>query len=104
MDLGAGVRKIALGALAVSSLLVGGIGTTEAQAAGAKKPNILVIFGDDIGYWNVSVYNQGMMHTRRPTSTGSPTRVPCSPTTTDSRAAPPGALPSLRGRVRSAPD
>src|SRR5208337_2585921 len=66
MDLGAGVRKIALGALAVSSLLVGGIGTTEAQAAGAKKPNILVIFGDDIGYWNVNAYNQGMMHYRTP--------------------------------------
>jgi len=57
MDLDAGVRKLALGALAVSSLLVGGIGTTEAQAAGGKKPNILVIFGDDIGYWNVSAYN-----------------------------------------------
>lgn len=26
-----------------------------------KKPNILVIFGDDIGYWNLSCYNQGMM-------------------------------------------
>ncbi len=27
----------------------------------SDKPNILVIFGDDIGYWNVSAYNQGMM-------------------------------------------
>ncbi|GJM62868.1 arylsulfatase [Persicobacter diffluens] len=26
-----------------------------------KKPNILVIMGDDIGYWNISAYNQGMM-------------------------------------------
>ncbi len=26
-----------------------------------KKPNILVIFGDDIGYWNISAYHQGMM-------------------------------------------
>jgi arylsulfatase len=25
------------------------------------KPNILVIMGDDIGYWNLSAYNQGMM-------------------------------------------
>jgi hypothetical protein len=24
-----------------------------------KKPNILIIWGDDIGYWNVSAYNQG---------------------------------------------
>src|SRR5687768_16119624 len=27
----------------------------------STKPNILVIFGDDIGYWNSSAYNQGMM-------------------------------------------
>jgi arylsulfatase A-like enzyme len=27
----------------------------------SRKPNILVIFGDDIGYWNLSTYHQGMM-------------------------------------------
>jgi arylsulfatase len=27
----------------------------------ADKPNILVIFGDDIGYWNISRYSMGMM-------------------------------------------
>ncbi|MNQ52226.1 Sulfatase [compost metagenome] len=27
----------------------------------ADKPNILVIFGDDIGIFNLSAYNQGMM-------------------------------------------
>ncbi len=32
----------------------------------AKKPNILVIMGDDIGYWNVSANNQGMMGYRTP--------------------------------------
>src|SRR5262245_5773044 len=36
-----------------------------AQAA-AKKPNILVMFGDDVGYWNVSAYNHGMMGYRTP--------------------------------------
>ncbi len=35
-------------------------------AAPGKKPNILVIFGDDIGYWNVSAYNRGMMGYRTP--------------------------------------
>ena len=29
--------------------------------AGAKKPNIVVIFGDDIGMWNVGAYTHGMM-------------------------------------------
>jgi len=31
-----------------------------------NKPNILVIFGDDIGYWNISAYNQGTMHYKTP--------------------------------------
>ena len=26
-----------------------------------NKPNILVIWGDDVGYWNISAYNMGMM-------------------------------------------
>src|SRR5262245_190496 len=41
------------------------IRTANAQPAGGK-PNILVIFGDDIGYWNVSAYNRGMMGYRTP--------------------------------------
>jgi arylsulfatase len=36
--------------------------TTWAQ----EKPNIVIIWGDDIGYWNVSAYNQGMMGYRTP--------------------------------------
>jgi arylsulfatase A-like enzyme len=35
-------------------------------ASGGRKPNILVIFGDDIGYWNASIYNRGMMGYRTP--------------------------------------
>ncbi len=35
-------------------------------ALAADKPNILVIWGDDIGYWNISAYNQGMMGYRTP--------------------------------------
>ena len=31
------------------------------NSSAADKPNILVIMGDDIGYWNISTYNQGMM-------------------------------------------
>lgn len=37
-----------------------------AAPAADKKPNILVIWGDDIGYWNVSAYNQGMMGYKTP--------------------------------------
>jgi arylsulfatase len=32
----------------------------------ADKPNILVIWGDDIGYWNLSCYSRGMMGYRTP--------------------------------------
>lgn len=31
-----------------------------------KKPNILVIMGDDIGWFNPSCYNRGMMGFRTP--------------------------------------
>ena len=31
-----------------------------------KKPNILILWGDDIGYWNLSAYNQGMMGYKTP--------------------------------------
>jgi len=40
--------------------------TPAAAQAAAKKPNILVLFGDDIGLWNVSAYNRGMMGYRTP--------------------------------------
>ena len=35
-------------------------------SAQSKQPNILVIFGDDVGYFNVSAYNHGMMGYRTP--------------------------------------
>ncbi len=67
MDFGAGVRKLTLGALAISSMmLVGGGRTAQAQAAGAKPPNIVVIMGDDIGMWNIGAYHRGLMAGRTP--------------------------------------
>jgi len=30
-------------------------------ALAQEKPNILVIFGDDVGYWNISAFHQGLM-------------------------------------------
>jgi arylsulfatase A-like enzyme len=35
-------------------------------APGRAKPNMLVIFGDDIGQWNISAYNRGAMGYRTP--------------------------------------
>src|SRR5262245_43942375 len=48
---------------AVSALASGpatSISKALAQATG-DRPNILVIFGDDIGTWNVGAYSNGMM-------------------------------------------
>jgi arylsulfatase len=43
--------------------LAAGSGLAAAQG---KPPNILIIWGDDIGYWNISAYNLGMMGYRTP--------------------------------------
>src|SRR3977135_4683792 len=40
--------------------------TAAPASAQQQKPNILVIMGDDIGYWNISAYNRGMMGYRTP--------------------------------------
>ena len=43
--------------------------TTAAQGeptASGKKPNIVVIMGDDVGTWNISAYHRGMMGGRTP--------------------------------------
>jgi arylsulfatase A-like enzyme len=42
------------------------LGVTTATAAAGKKPNILVIWGDDIGQFNLSAYNMGMMGYKTP--------------------------------------
>jgi hypothetical protein len=39
---------------------------SPAPSSSGKKPNILVIFGDDIGQTNVSAYSMGMMGYRTP--------------------------------------
>ena len=48
-----GLRVVIVAALIVT------VGSAAAAVA-QDKPNILVIWGDDIGYWNVSAYSQGM--------------------------------------------
>jgi arylsulfatase len=70
-------RAVLLGS---SSLVVATTLTSEAMAqahrtkpasssngpAGGKKPNILFIMGDDIGWFNISAYNMGIMGYRTP--------------------------------------
>src|SRR3546814_10129502 len=51
-----------------SGLLASLVGMTLVAPAATQqqKPNILVIMADDIGYWNISAYNRGMMGYRTP--------------------------------------
>jgi hypothetical protein len=51
----------------VAFFMVLGLATSPPSAQ-AKKPNILIIWGDDIGFWNVSAYNQDMGVPARPES------------------------------------
>ena len=48
-------------ALCVAALVVAAPATAQQQ-----KPNIVVIMGDDIGYWNIGAYHQGMMAGKTP--------------------------------------
>jgi len=52
------VRRLAL----VLAIALAANASVSAQTAG-KKPNILVIMGDDIGWFNPSCYNSGLSHT-----------------------------------------
>ncbi|CAN5498792.1 arylsulfatase [soil metagenome] len=67
-------RNFLLGGTALPVLATAGLGVatqlaqaqTPAPATGGKKPNILVIFGDDIGIPQISAYTMGMMGYRTP--------------------------------------
>jgi len=56
--------KISLTLAAVATLF--SAAAPPAAKAQQKKPNIVVIMGDDIGYWNIGAYHQGMMAGRTP--------------------------------------
>ena len=47
-------------------IAVGGLVLPITANAQLKKPNILVIFGDDIGYSNISAYSLGMTGYKTP--------------------------------------
>ena len=48
---------------AMAAIITAGLvaGTADIASAQKKRPNILVIMGDDIGTWNLSYMNRGMM-------------------------------------------
>jgi len=61
------LKTLSIAILAAALLgVIFGASSSAQQPATPAKPNILVIMGDDIGYWNISAYNRGMMGYRTP--------------------------------------
>src|SRR5262245_4832816 len=61
------LNRNAICVLGLAGLLFGVVGVApSARAQTPARPNILMIMGDDIGYWNISAYNRGMMGYRTP--------------------------------------
>ena len=56
------IRRTLLASVAALAAAAGG----PACAQPAQKPNILIIWGDDIGWFNISAYNMGIMGYRTP--------------------------------------
>jgi len=65
MDRRGAMHKLVLSLLLLSWLL-GGAYVANAQGAAAKPPNILVIMGDDVGWFNVGAYHRGIMSGKTP--------------------------------------
>ncbi|MBX9829659.1 MAG: arylsulfatase [Xanthobacteraceae bacterium] len=60
-------RSLCLGLLASAAAVAVASTTVEAQQpAQPRRPNILVIMGDDVGWFNIGAYHQGIMSGRTP--------------------------------------
>ena len=61
-------RSIVLAIAVMLILVMAGtfVFPAEALAAQSKKPNILVIMGDDVGWFNIGAYHQGIMSGKTP--------------------------------------
>jgi arylsulfatase len=66
MNLEGGIRRLASATLILGSLLVACCTVANGQANTGRKPNILVIMGDDVGWFNIGVYHRGMMSGKTP--------------------------------------
>ena len=84
---------------AASTLVWTSFGPAKAQTQQEQRPNILFIMGDDIGQFNISAYNNGMMGY----STPNIDRIAKEGALFTDYSAPPAAPLSSPGSRRSAP-
>ena len=68
----------------------------------SKQPNILILWGDDIGMWNISHFSRGQMGYQTPNIDRVAKKASASPIITASRAAPLDARLSSPARTHSA--
>ena len=94
------VVSYGLSVLTATAALIGAGGPLQAQD---KKPNIIVIMGDDVGWCNIGAYHQGLMSDKTPNLDKLARKACASPTITRSQAAPPVAPTSSPANCRSAP-
>jgi arylsulfatase A-like enzyme len=59
------LRLVGVTAIIFTAVLLNFAAAAQAQTAG-KKPNILVIMGDDVGWFNIGAYHQGIMSGKTP--------------------------------------
>ena len=59
-------RRVRVGLVLATVFTILALAVAPTTFAQQKKPNILVIWGDDIGYDNISAYNHGIMGYRTP--------------------------------------
>ena len=60
-----GARLLGVSVIVFMTALLNFAAAAQTQMAG-KKPNIIFIMGDDIGWSNIGAYNQGIMAGRTP--------------------------------------
>jgi arylsulfatase A-like enzyme len=54
-------RSVRFAAGLVGAACLAALGMSAGAIAQDKQPNILIIWGDDVGMWNISAYHRGMM-------------------------------------------
>ena len=59
-------KRVKCGLVAASAALFVLGAALPAQAQDAKKPNILFIMGDNVGWFNIGAYHQGIMSGKTP--------------------------------------
>src|SRR5262249_25931624 len=79
------------------------VASTPVAAQQQRPPNILVIMGDDVGWFNIGAYHQGKCRARRQTSTSSQQKACGLRITTPRQVAPRAEQTSSLANCRCAP-